>query len=275
MAEIVIPKVRQGSDITLRAKLTDNGVGVDWSGLENIVAMIYSDEQRVISGPCDVSIDPADNLYLVCEFGADRPQYGGINSLVVRCEYHGRKKTYDRKAFEIVSRTEDLEGEAIALEDPELTVELSVEDVSTSLLDRAIDAALAAAEAATEAAAQALEAAGKAPYIGGNGNWFVWNATTGEYEDTGTRARGEDGTNGKSPYIGENGNWFVWNDTTGAYVDTEVEAQGPQGERGKDGGILYPTFEVDAAMHLQMDTHEDTGADRFDLDAAGHLIVEI
>ena len=232
MAEITLEKVRQGSDIRIRAKLTDNGVGVDWSSLSNVVAMIYSDEQRVIAGPCDVSIDPADNLYLVCEFGADKPQYGGINSLVIRCEYLGRKKTYDRKAFEIVSRTEDLEGEAIVLEDPELTVELSVEEVSTSLLDKAIDAALAAA-------AKALEAASKAPYIG------------------------------------ENGHWFVYDDAAGEYVDTGVSAQGPEGPRGKDGGILWPTFEIDAAMHLQMDTHEDTGAERFALDDAGHLVVEL
>ena len=43
----------------------------------------------------------------------------------------------------------------------------------------------------------------------------------------------------------------------------------------KDGGILFPTFSVDAGMHLQMDTHEDTGADRFDLTSAGHLTVEV
>ena len=268
MAEIIIPKVRMGSDITLRAKLTDNGVGVDWSGLTNIVAMIYSDAQKAIAGPCAVSVDPDNNLILVCEFGANQPQYGGINSLVVRCEYKGRKKTYDRKAFYIVSRTDDLEGEDIVIEDPVIDVELSVEDVSTSLLDKAIDAALAAA-------AKALEAASKAPYIGENGNWFVWNAETGLYEDTGTRAGGLDGRDGKSPYIGSNGHWFVYDDAAGEYVDTGVSAQGPEGPRGKDGGILWPTFEIDAAMHLQMDTHEDTGAERFALDDAGHLVVEL
>ena len=268
MAEIIIPKVRMGSDITLRAKLTDNGVGVDWSGLTNIVAMIYSDAQKAIAGQCAVSVDPDNNLILVCEFGANQPQYGGINSLVVRCEYKGRKKTYDRKAFYIVSRTDDLEGEDIVIEDPVIDVELSVEDVSTSLLDKAIDAALAAA-------AKALEAASKAPYIGENGNWFVWNAETRLYEDTGTRAGGLDGRDGKSPYIGSNGHWFVYDDAAGEYVDTGVSAQGPEGPRGKDGGILWPTFEIDAAMHLQMDTHEDTGAERFALDDAGHLVVEL
>ena len=229
---ITLRKVRQGSDIRLRAKLTDNGVAVDWSGLENIKALIFSDEQRAVAGPCSVSIDPEDTTLLICEFGADQPQYEGINSLVVRCEYHGRKKTYDRKAFVIVPRDEDLEGEDVVLVDPVLDVELSVEEVSTSLLDNAIDAAFAAAEEATAAAC-------------------------------------------RSPYIGQNGNWYAYNDGTGSYVDTGVKAQGPEGPRGKDGGILYPTFAVDGAMHLQMDTHEDTGADRFDLTDTGHLTVEI
>ena len=256
-------KVRQGSDVRLRAKLTDNGVGVDWSGLENIVALIYSDEQRVVAGPCSASIDQSDNLYLVCDFGANQPQYEGINSLVIRCEYMGRKKTYDRKAFVIVPRDENLEGEEVVLVDPVLDVELTVEEVSTSLLDNAIDAALAAAEAATAAA-------GRSPYIGENGHWFVWSPTAGDYVDTEVQAQGNDGADGHSPYIGANGHWFVW--SSGGWTDTGVNAQGPA---GKDGGILYPTFSVDAGMHLQMDTHEDTGADRFDLTAAGHLTVEV
>ena len=269
MAEtITLKKVRQGSDVRLRAKLTDNGVGVDWSGLENIVALIYSDEQRVVAGPCSVSIDQSDNLYLVCDYGANKAQYEGINSLIVRCDYMGRKKTYDRKAFVIVPRDEDLEGEEVVLVDPVLDVELTVEEVSTSLLDNAIAAALDASEAAVEAARKAEEAAGRAPYIGENGHWWLWNGE--DYVDTGVDAQGQSGEDGHSPYIGENGNWYAW--ISGGWADTGVKAQGPS---GKDGGILYPTFEVDAAMHLQMNTHEDTGADRFDLDQDGHLIVEI
>lgn len=265
---ITLRKVRQGSDIRLLAKLTDNGVGVDWSGLTNIEALILSDEQRVIAGPCEASIDPTDNLCLVCDFVANQPQYGGVNSLVVRCEYQGRKKTYDRKAFVIVGRDEELEGEEVVLVDPVLDVELSVEEVSTSLLDNAIDAALAAAAAATAAA-------GRSPYIGANGNWFVWSAAEGDYVDTGIAAAGADGRDGRSPYIGANGNWFAYNDTLEQWADTGVKAQGPEGPRGKDGGTLYPTFSIDAAMHLQMDTHEDQGAERFALTDSGHLTVEI
>lgn len=36
----------------------------------------------------------------------------------------------------------------------------------------------------------------------------------------------------ESPYIGDNGNWYVWDADTGAYVDTGVAATGPKGDPG-------------------------------------------
>lgn len=42
----------------------------------------------------------------------------------------------------------------------------------------------------------------------------------------------------KAPYIGENGNWFVWDAESKAFVDTGVRAigsEGPQGEKGEKG----------------------------------------
>lgn len=40
---------------------------------------------------------------------------------------------------------------------------------------------------------------------------------------------------GHYPYIGSNGNWFVWDTQTSAFVDTLIPAQGPQGETGQTG----------------------------------------
>lgn len=37
------------------------------------------------------------------------------------------------------------------------------------------------------------------------------------------------------PYIGENGNWYVWSWEDNDYVDTEVDATGPAGADGQDG----------------------------------------
>ena len=50
-----------------------------------------------------------------------------------------------------------------------------------------------------------------------------------------TGPQGPAGADGHSPYIGNNGNWFVYDDSTEQYVDTEVEAQGPQGATGATG----------------------------------------
>ncbi len=39
----------------------------------------------------------------------------------------------------------------------------------------------------------------------------------------------------KAPYIGENGNWFVWDSQMKTFVDTGVFATGPEGPRGIQG----------------------------------------
>ena len=264
MSNITIKKVRVGTDLLMHVSLKDNGVKVSWKSVEDIFAYLFSDAQNIMAGRAEASIDPTDEYNLIVTYGVNEPQYLGVNRLVISCVYEGKTATYDCPVVEFVEKSAE-EGETTA----EATqVDLEVSAVNTSLLDKAIDAALAAS-------AKALEAASKAPYIGENGNWFVWNAKTGLYEDTGTRAEGLDGRDGKSPYIGSNGHWFVYDDTRGEYVDSGVTAQGPEGPKGKDGGILWPTFEIDAAMHLQMETHEDTGAERFALDDAGHLVVEL
>lgn len=39
----------------------------------------------------------------------------------------------------------------------------------------------------------------------------------------------------KTPYIGDNGNWYVYNYDTKAYVDSGIRATGPQGKQGIQG----------------------------------------
>lgn len=50
-----------------------------------------------------------------------------------------------------------------------------------------------------------------------------------------TGPQGPAGRDGASPYVGNNGNWFVYDDSTQQYIDTGVHAQGPQGETGATG----------------------------------------
>jgi hypothetical protein len=55
------------------------------------------------------------------------------------------------------------------------------------------------------------------PYIGANGNWFIYDSTYKTYVDSGKKAQGEKGEQGAKGEQGEQGE------------------TGPQGEKGDDG----------------------------------------
>ena len=155
MSTITLPNIRVGSDLQVRVRLKDGGVAIDWSTLSNIKACIYSDAQRALAGRCAFSIDEEDNTLLVCTYAANKPQYLGVNRIVISAKYMGETKTYDKPAFSFVRWTADQEGEEITIDDPDVDVEITVEDVSSSILQEAVDAAFSAADRANEAAAAA------------------------------------------------------------------------------------------------------------------------
>ena len=155
MSTITLPNIRVGSDLQVRVRLKDGGVAIDWSTLQNIKACIYSDAQRALAGRCAFSIDEEDNTLLVCTYAANKPQYLGVNRIVISAKYMGETKTYDKPAFSFVRWTADQEGEEITIDDPDVDVEITVEDVSSSILQEAVDAAFSAADRANEAAAAA------------------------------------------------------------------------------------------------------------------------
>ena len=217
MAEDTLPKWRQYSDGIINATLTDSGVAVMISDLDDIKAWIYSDEQKAIAGPCRVEEDPTDPTVLICRYGADQPQFLGINSLFVRATYQGMRKTYDVQSFEIVARDSDL--------DPtEVTVVLNSVGISTTILQGILDDCIEATEAALDAAQQASSPA--LPIIGADGNWWLWNVRAQEYEDSGEPSRGVAGPTGPQGPKGDKGD-------TGATGATGPA--GPQGERGDTG----------------------------------------
>jgi len=157
MSTITLPNFRTSADVTMRTRLSDGGVHIAWSDLTDIKAWLYSDAQKAIAGRCDVSISETDDTRLVCTYAASKPQYLGVNRLIVQAKYDGRTKTYDKPVFSFVRWTDDQEGEPVTIDDPDIDVEIEVEDVSSSILDEVIRAAIAAAERA-EAAAEAAEA---------------------------------------------------------------------------------------------------------------------
>ena len=154
MPQIQINNVRIGTDVHIRAKLTDSGVHVDWSQLSEIKAYIFSESQRQIAGKCSVEIEPLDSEVLLCVYPATEPQFLGVQSLVVTAVYDGQAATFDKKAFCFVATTDETSG-TTTVEDDTVEVDIDVAEVDASILAGAIKAALDAADAANAAAAAA------------------------------------------------------------------------------------------------------------------------
>jgi len=223
-----LPNVRTTSDLTIKVRLKDGGLAIDWTGLTDIKAWIYSDVQKAIAGRCTVSIDQADSTLLLCDYSAFKPQYLGVNRIIVQCKNEGRTKTYDTPALNFVPFS-TMDSRETPLSNPDdIEAHIEVQDVSSSILDEVIIAALNATERANDAAAAA--------------------------EHMTDIHQGPPGPAGKAPYIDETtGNWFVWDDDEDAYVDSEIHAQGVAGngiaswsvvESDQDGGsnVVTVTF---------------------------------
>ena len=276
MGTITLPNFRATADVTMNTKLKDGGVYIDWSGLTNIKAWLYSDAQKAIEGVCDVAIDGTDSTKLVCTYAATKPQYLGVQRLIVQAKYMGRTKTYDKPVFVFVRWTALQSGTQVTIDDPVVDVEIDVEDVSSSILDNAIAAALKAAEdaehaahlvplevltdceQATQDANAAKDAANAAaqhatPYIGENGHWWRWSNEAGAYVDTGEEAKGDTGngiqsveqTQESQESEGENIITVTMTDGTTATFSVRNGKQGKQGIQGVPGAANAKYKEVD------------------------------
>lgn len=161
MGTITLPNFRTTADVTMNTRLKDGGVSIDWAGLTNIKAWLFSDAQKAIAGRCDVSINQADSTKLVCLYSASKPQYLGIQRLIVQAKYMGQTKTYDVPVFNFVSRTAAATG-SITIDEPTVDVSIEVTDISSSIIDDALRAVLAATDEAMDAAALATTKAAEA-----------------------------------------------------------------------------------------------------------------
>lgn len=243
MGTITLENVRATSDITTRVRLKDGGLAIDWSGMSEIKAWIFSDAQKALAGRCVVSVDQEDDTLLLCEYAATKPQYLGVNRIVVQCRYNGRLKTYDKPAFNLVARTAELAGDQIVLDDPVVDVSIEVQDVSSSILDTILAACIKATEEAREVVDvhrgprgySAYEVAVENGFEGTEEEWLLSLQGKSAYEIAvelgyeGTEEqwiaslKGEDGDPGTTPHIGQNGDWFI------GETDTGVLARGTNG----------------------------------------------
>lgn len=57
-----------------------------------------------------------------------------------------------------------------------------------------------------------------APYIGANGNWFIWDSDTKAYKDSGVKAEGKDGTNGKDGTDGKDAVTYILESTPSTII---------------------------------------------------------
>lgn len=62
----------------------------------------------------------------------------------------------------------------------------------------------------------------------------------------------------KTPYIGENGDWYVYDTTEGAFIDTGIPAEGPQGPEGPPGQGLKTGGTAGQALVKRSSTNYDT-----------------
>lgn len=256
MAAVQLPNNRISSDFFMKVRLLDSGVAVDWSSLHiQQLFMIAESQDYAHDGACVFSIDESDSTYLNVEWPAEVQFYEGIHRLVVQCSLEGDMKTYDKRAVNVVPLSDSAQT---VYEDDPTDVEIVISEVNTSIMTEILRACQQATVDANAAAAAATSAATHAPCII-NGIWYVWNEAQQQYISTDVPATGDDGV---TPHIGVNGNWFIGN------IDTGVAAQGPQ---GLSGNLNWPTFEIDAAMHLQMKTDTASDADHFTIDDEGHL----
>lgn len=77
------------------------------------------------------------------------------------------------------------------------------------------------------------------PYIGDNGNWYVYDDARQEYVDSGRTSEGDDG---HSPYIDSSTQtWWEWDAAQGEYTDTGIRARGSDGVGVQSTAVSYNT----------------------------------
>ena len=167
MSQIEIPNIRQGTDVRLWLRMVNSGVSVDWTVFDEIRVYIYSESQRQTAGKCTVEVSEDDATLLTCEYPALENQFLGVQKVVLYTKLADQQNAYDKAAFCFVATTDETES-TTTVEDEIVEVDLTVDDIDTSMLAGAIKAANEAAHSADAAADAAQE---KGTYAEGQGDY--------------------------------------------------------------------------------------------------------
>ena len=84
----------------------------------------------------------------------------------------------------------------------------------------------------------------------------------------------------RAPTIGDNGNWYIWNGTEERYMDSGVPATGDRGAQGPPGVLTQVSpgmfaFGVSENGHLLVAVNEGDTVPPLEIDQRGHLIYKI
>lgn len=113
---------------------------------------------------------------------------------------------------------------------------------------------------AREILAETRDVAAKTPYVGTNGNWYVWNANSGQFVDSGKPSRGATGSKGDKGDQGEQGEQGIQG-IQGNKGDQGIQGiQGIQGEKGDTGAAASVLSAVSAFQASASGTQVPTGS---------------
>lgn len=113
---------------------------------------------------------------------------------------------------------------------------------------------------AREVLAETRAVAAKTPYVGTNGNWYVWDTTSGQFVDSGKPSRGATGSKGDKGDKGDQGIQGIQG-KQGEKGDQGIQGiQGIQGEKGDTGAAASVLSAVSAFQVSASGTQVPTGS---------------
>ena len=112
---------------------------------------------------------------------------------------------------------------------------------------------------AREILVETQDVAAKTPYVGTNGNWYVWDANSGQFVDSGKPSRGATGAKGDKGAKGDQGDQGIQGEQGIQGVQGERGIQGVQGEKGDTGAAASVLSSAAAFQASTSGTQVPTG----------------
>ena len=83
-----------------------------------------------------------------------------------------------------------------------------------------------------------------APYIGANGNWYIWDSDTKAYKDSGVKAEGKDGANGKDGTDGKDAVTYILESTPSTIILNSDGSFNRDNQYSSDPYMIVKGYEI-------------------------------